>query len=84
MNTLSVIVRDRTGVLYQGEAKTVSGKNEKGPFDVLPEHANFLTLISDEVVIRLSGDTKSFKLTRGMLSVVDDQVTILLGVIPNK
>lgn len=80
MNVLSITVRDRTGVLFQGEGKAVSGKNEKGPFDVLPGHANFLSLIDEEVVLHLPSENRSFPVTRGMISAINDEVIVLLGV----
>src|SRR4051812_33962509 len=32
---------------YQGEAVSVSAMNEVGPFDVLPGHANFFSLLTE-------------------------------------
>lgn len=80
MNLLRVTVHNRTGLLFKGEANAVSATNEKGVFDVLPEHANYLTLIEKEVKIHLPTDEKTFQVTRGMLSAVDNDVTILLGI----
>lgn len=80
MQLLTVTVHDRTGVLFKGEAKAVSSHNERGSFDVLPEHANYLTIIEQEVKLHLPTDEKTFNLTRGVLSAVDNEVTILLGI----
>jgi F0F1-type ATP synthase epsilon subunit len=43
---LEVIVNDEDkGVVWSGEATAVSSINSQGEFDILPQHANFITLI---------------------------------------
>lgn len=37
-------------ILFQGKAFAVSSINSDGKFDILPEHANFITLIENQVV----------------------------------
>lgn len=46
-----VTVRNKTKLLYQQEAKSVSLTNGLGPFDVLPEHENFVSLTSGQITI---------------------------------
>ena len=41
---LQVKISDREKILFEGEAFAVSSKNEIGIFDVLGEHANFVTV----------------------------------------
>ncbi len=81
-NSLSVTIRDRSGILFQGEAQAVSSQNEKGPFDILPEHAHFISTLTEKVVIHLSTGEQTFSCSKGMISTVEDEVTILLGVTP--
>ena len=45
--TLHVRITQATDVLWEGEALSVSSENVDGPFDVLPLHANFVTLLKD-------------------------------------
>lgn len=85
MNThiLSVIVRDRSGILYQDSAKAISSVNERGIFDILPEHANFISIIQDRLIIhRHDGSKHEIKLTRGVIKVHQNTVQIYLGVLP--
>lgn len=42
--------------LFEGEGTAVSSKNMQGAFDILPEHANFITIIENfPIVIRTQG-----------------------------
>lgn len=36
---------------FEGEALSVSSKNSVGNFDILPEHANFITMIQNTSII---------------------------------
>ena len=38
-------VLSREGPIYDGEATSISSYNEKGLFDVLAHHANFIAII---------------------------------------
>ncbi|KKU02752.1 MAG: H+transporting two-sector ATPase delta/epsilon subunit [Candidatus Amesbacteria bacterium GW2011_GWA1_46_35] len=78
---LTVIIRDRKGVVWEGEAAAVTGRNVKGPFDILPEHANFISIISKKLIIK-TPDKKSreFNVESGILQVRENKVMIYLGV----
>lgn len=43
-------------LILDTQASSVSSKNSQGNFDILPSHANFITLIEDSpIVIRIEG-----------------------------
>ncbi len=74
---LSVKVMNPNKVLWEGEAKSVSSKNNFGPFDLLPEHANFITLIKKEkVVVRTSIEVKDFYFDNAVIYIHKNQVLI--------
>lgn len=57
-DTISVIVMSPAEVVWEGEAKALSSRNKEGAFDILPNHANFMTLIRDtDVIVQLLDDT---------------------------
>jgi F0F1-type ATP synthase epsilon subunit len=68
---------------YDGEAVSLSAENDTGPFDILPRHHNFMTLVNScEVVIRL-GDglpDKNIRISRGVLHVRRNIITLFLDV----
>ena len=65
---LQVTVHTREGIVYQGKATAVSGKNNKGVFDVLPMHANFVTTLFESIVVHTeTGNPFNKPLERGLL-----------------
>ena len=67
---------------YDGEAKSISAENDTGPFDILSKHHNFMTLVNaGEVVVRADGqDPKKIRITRGVMHVRMNKVTLFLDV----
>lgn len=79
---LSVTVRDREGILFQESVEAVSSFNEKGPFDVLPLHANFISLIRNSVMLKITGATsKEITLNSGVLKVKENKVEVYVGIL---
>ena len=73
--TIRVVVRNRIQVLFNEEAKSVTSKNDTGTFDVLPEHSNFISLISSPLVIRkTNGQKQEITFKNGLLKVKDNSV----------
>lgn len=69
-------------VYYDNEASSVSAVNGTGPFDILPGHKNFLTLLSpgDIVVRSASGKEETITIERGVMHVHEDGVQVFLDV----
>ncbi len=56
---LHLIIRTRQDVVFRSDTvKSVSSINGKGPFDVLPGHAHFITLIEKKVIVQEQDNTK--------------------------
>lgn len=78
---LSVTVRNRKGVVWEGAAAAVSGRNVAGSFDVLPQHANFISIISKKLVVKMADKKiKEFNVESGILQVRENKVVVYLGV----
>lgn len=58
MQTLRVRIISPQQTFFEGEALSVSSKNMQGPFDILPEHANFITIIENSPIIIRIQDQK--------------------------
>ena len=79
---LSVVVRDRNTLLFQGQIDAVSSFNDKGPFDVLPQHANFISLIKQAVILHIPGKPeKRIEVQSGVLKVRNNNVEVYLGIL---
>jgi hypothetical protein len=50
-NTLTVKIISPTQTIYDGEAYSISSVNSLGKFDILPYHANFITLVQKVPII---------------------------------
>lgn len=67
-------------VFFKGKAKSISSENPLGKFDILPRHANFITLIFNELTIITEKEEKiSYKFKKGVLEVTENRVNIFLG-----
>ncbi len=74
---LTVIARSPFHIYYEGPAKRVSATNKVGPFDILPEHADFFSVMSPgDVVIETESDTMQFSISNGIIGVRDNEVMI--------
>lgn len=69
-------------VYYDNVASSVSAVNGTGPFDILPGHKNFLTLLSpgDIVVRSATGKEETITIERGVMHVLSDGVQVFLDV----
>jgi len=67
---------------YDNQAFSISAENATGPFDILPKHHNFISLLSPcEMMIRTvdKGDQR-IKISGGIMHVKADQVIVFLDV----
>jgi len=69
-------------VYFDEKAKSISAVNDTGPFDILPGHRNFMTLVSAcELVIRTpAGQEERIKISRAVMHVKADEVRVFLDV----
>jgi F0F1-type ATP synthase epsilon subunit len=68
---------------YDEESYSLSGVNGTGPFDILPRHHNFISLLSPcELVIKpVVGKTEQkIRISAGLMHVKADKVTVFLDV----
>lgn len=66
---------------FDGEAESVSAVNDTGPFDILPRHHNFMTLLSPcDIVVRTNKGEDKVTITRGIMHVKADKVVVFLDV----
>lgn len=79
--TLMVKVRSREGLLFDGRVYAISSTNDIGPFDVLPLHANFVSVIQNFLIITLvDGSKKHIQVDKGLIRVRENKADIFLGI----
>lgn len=79
---LDVIVRKRDKVVFQGQATAITSVNPKGPFDILAQHANFITVIKEYMIIHKVDKTdERFEIKNGVLHSADNKITVYLDIL---
>jgi F0F1-type ATP synthase epsilon subunit len=83
-------VASREGTVFEGAVSAISSYNEKGKFDILGSHANFISLIKQGLLIRESGDinsnnfkdvpVKEIKFDSALMRVKENNVEVYIGV----
>lgn len=80
---LSVSIRNREKVIFEGDAIALSSVNAEGPFDVLPQHINFISIIKEYIVIYKPDRSKQeYKLRVGLMKVSGNKIEIFVGIAP--
>jgi F0F1-type ATP synthase epsilon subunit len=68
-------------IFFDDMAQSLSGANATGPFDILPHHHNFITLLSEgDLSIRTYTGEVKIRISGGLMHVKADQVIVFLNV----
>ena len=68
-------------VIFEGEVERISSFNEVGRFDVYPMHANFISIIQQELTLYHNKEKiKELKVEQAVMKVKKDEVHIFLGI----
>ena len=65
-------------VLYNGPALAVSSANSQGKFDIIPQHANYITIVENQPVTltKLDHTKQSFNFSQAIIYHYNNQITI--------
>lgn len=80
--TMAVKVYAPFQVYFEGDAYSVSAENATGPFDILPKHHNFLSMLvpCNLVVQPVEGAKRTIKIHRALIHVESDRVVVFMDV----
>jgi F0F1-type ATP synthase epsilon subunit len=68
-------------IFFDEEALSISAVNDTGPFDILPRHHNFITLLNAcEIVVRTVRGEFRIQISGGIMHVKADQIVVFLNV----
>jgi F0F1-type ATP synthase epsilon subunit len=77
---LTITARAPFNVYYEGTAQSISAVNLVGPFDILPGHADFFSVLSPcEIVIETGTEPIQFSITNGIITVRDNEVMLFVN-----
>ncbi|HXK52926.1 hypothetical protein H6802_01620 [Candidatus Nomurabacteria bacterium] len=76
---ISVQIVSKKRLIYQGKATSVTSKNRVGEFDILEQHANFITLMEDYVILNHKTNAEQvYELKSGLLVAENNKVAIFV------
>jgi F0F1-type ATP synthase epsilon subunit len=81
--TMAIKVYSPFKVYYEEESYSISGTNATGPFDILPHHHHFMTLLNPgELTIHpVNGRPEQrIRISGGLMHVKADRVTVFLDI----
>jgi len=78
---LDLVIKSKQGIVYSDKVEALSSKNDKGIFDILPEHQNFISVIKENIVIHKKiNQNQEMKIENGILRVYKNKVNIYIGI----
>lgn len=82
VETIHIKIYSPFKTYFDDEALSISAENDTGPFDVLPQHHRFMTLLNPcDLLVRLTDKKEQkIRITRGIMHVRKDNVTVFLDV----
>ncbi len=79
--SLLVIVQDTDHIIFEGLVDRITSYNEVGKFDVYPMHANFISIITQQLdLYQNKQKIKEIKLEQAIIKVKKDEVHVFLGI----
>lgn len=80
-NMMHIKIYSPFKVYFDEVAYSLSAVNATGPFDILPQHHNFLSLLSTgELVVQAPRGEQKIRISGGLMHVKADRVTVFLDV----
>jgi F0F1-type ATP synthase epsilon subunit len=79
--TMHIKVYSPFALYFDGVGYSITGENATGPFDILPKHHNFMTLLTPcELVVRSLNGEQKFRISGGLMHVKADKVIVFLDI----
>lgn len=80
--TMHIKVYSPFKTYFDEDGYSISAENATGPFDILPHHHNFMTLLNaGEMMIRpVRGIEQKIRISGGLMHVKADRITVFLDV----
>ncbi len=78
---LTVKINSPEKVIWEGVAESISSINTQGPFDILPFHANFITIIENKSIkIKTDKGIKEYSFPHAVVYSHNNQVFIYVNI----
>ena len=78
-DSLFVTIRNRQKIVFDDEVKGLTSVNERGLFDILPQHESFICMIKDKLVLhKKDGQHEDIQIVKGILRGYKNNVQIYI------
>lgn len=78
---LYITIKSPDKTVFSGEGIALSSVNDVGPFDVLPRHENFISILGKKIVIFQDKNQKQeLEVEKGIIKARQNRVQIFLGI----
>lgn len=78
---IKVVVRDTQNILFDGEVDRITSFNEMGRFDVYPTHANFISILKQQITLyNKNAKVKELTVEQAVMKVKKNEVHIFIGI----
>lgn len=82
-SNLTVVIRNRDKIIYSGQVAALTSVNDKGVFDILPQHTNFISLIKEKIIVHPSlKEHNEIQIENGVLRAYQDKIYIYVNFKP--
>ena len=80
--TIHVRISKATETVWEGQARSLSSVNSSGPFDILPMHANFISLVKDRPIriIEQNGHEFEYSCKQAVIYVASNEAKIYVDI----
>jgi F0F1-type ATP synthase epsilon subunit len=80
--TIRIKIYSPFKIYFDEAANSISAVNETGPFDILPGHKNFMSLLKPCIInVKMAGKPDfELSVSRGVMHVRTNEVTVFLDV----
>ena len=77
---IRLVVMSREKVWFDGVVQSVTSVNDKGEFDVLAQHENFISIVRERLdLVDVRGNKQQIPIEQGILQVTQNVVRVFLG-----
>jgi F0F1-type ATP synthase epsilon subunit len=74
---LYVSIKSVDKAIWEGEADWVSSENSHGPFDILPMHANFISIVENKIIkIKTAQKVETFTFPHSIIYAHENKVFV--------
>lgn len=78
---IKLTVRDAENIIFEGDVDRISSFNEVGRFDIYPKHANFISIIRQQLTLYYHHQMlKDLKIEQAVLKIKNNVASIFLGI----